>query len=133
MPSIKPDSATQGATTAPQGSEARSQAPRPGWSSPNDFWKLVRSPANPRDSRLSDLAFAWMKNLPEPLQPLSLCRQYPRIANRLALCWEDPVLTTRVFTQLMDQQRPNRRGFPAEVQRELQALRDQVPPQTDTA
>jgi hypothetical protein len=133
MPSIKPDPATEGTATAPSESEPRSQAARPGWSSPNDFWKLVRSPANPRDSRLSDLAFTWMKKLPEPLQPLALCRQYPRIANRLALCWDDPVLTTRVFAQLMDSQRPNRRGFPPEVQRELQALRDQVPPQTDNA
>jgi hypothetical protein len=88
-----------------------------------DIGKLFRSAPNPRDATLSDVASAWIAKLPDHQQPLALSRRYPRIANRLALCWDDKVLTAKVFTQLLQGRRINRRGFPPEVHRELLSLR----------
>ena len=89
----------------------------------DDGGRLLRSPPNPRDARLSDLALVWLHRLQADLRPLTLCEQFPRIANRLALCWDDRILTERVFDDLMEDRRGNRRGFPADVKRELLALR----------
>jgi hypothetical protein len=84
--------------------------------------QLLRSPPNPRDKKLSDLAQVWADRLPAAHRPLSLCLQYPRIANRLALCWADQALTEMVFSELLEDRRGNRRGFPAAVREELLTL-----------
>jgi hypothetical protein len=86
--------------------------------------RLLRSAPNPRDSSLSSLAQAWLDRLAPPLRPFALCERFPRIANRLALCWNDPTLTAMLFRELLTDQRGNRRGYPPEVQRELLNLRD---------
>jgi hypothetical protein len=83
-----------------------------------------RAPPNPRDANLSALAAAWCVQFDPDMRPVTLCRRYPRVANRLALCWEDGALTGRIFQELMVDRRGNRRGFPPEVQRELHALRE---------
>jgi hypothetical protein len=46
------------------------------------------------------------------------------VANRLALCWGDPVLTERLFRDLLNPRRGMhlRKGFPPLVQRELLTL-----------
>ena len=88
----------------------------------DDSGRLLRSPPNPRDARLSDLALVWLHRLQADLRPLTLCEQFPRIANRLALCWDDHALTAKVFEELMADRRGNRRGFPADVKRELHEL-----------
>ena len=58
-----------------------------------------------------------------PLQP---CRQYPRVANRLALTWQDGVLTKRVLESLPLDKRGGRRGFSKEVAADLATLAAQV-------
>jgi hypothetical protein len=85
---------------------------------------LLRSPANPRDKILSSLALTWRDSLPPPVRPTQLCECYPRVANRLALCWGDAVLTERLFKDLLNDRRGMqlRKGFPPLVQRELLAL-----------
>jgi hypothetical protein len=85
-------------------------------------YQLLRSPPNPRDKQLSDLAKVWVDRLPAAHRPLSLCLQYPRIANRIALCWADQALTEMVFSELLQDRRGNRRGFPAAVNQELLTL-----------
>ncbi len=90
--------------------------------------RLRRSAPNPRDVSLSAMAAGWCERFPLELRPVSLCRRYPRIANRLALCWDDRMLTHKVFEDLLVDRRGNRRGFPSEVQRELLMLRDGAAP-----
>lgn len=67
-----------------------------------------------------------------PLRPHRLCQLYPRVANRLALCWPDWALTERLFEDLMIDKREGRQGFPREVAAELMRLRrfsaERVPP-----
>ncbi len=88
--------------------------------------RLLRAPPNPRDAKLSTLGTAWLDRLPYSLKPVSLAHRYPRIANRLALCWDDRVLTAKVLRELLEDRRGNRRGFPPEVKRELLALGERV-------
>jgi hypothetical protein len=89
-----------------------------------DVGRKQRGAPNPRDAILSDLARVWIDTLPSHLRPRALCQHYPRIANRLALCWPDSVLTAKVFASVLEDRRGNRRGFRPDVSRELVALRD---------
>lgn len=86
-------------------------------------WAAKRDAPSARDHTLSAVARAWVDTLPASQRPLQLCSHYPRIANRLALCWPDPALTNRLFESLFLDQRGGRRGFPADVIAELVALR----------
>lgn len=88
--------------------------------------RLLRSPANPRDNTLSKLAQEWCERLSPHLQTRALCERYPRIANRIALCWSDPALTLAVLDQLLRDRRGSRKGFPAPVHAELVALAAEV-------
>ena len=92
----------------------------------DDGPRIKRSDPNPRDARLSPVATVWLVRLSDELRPLALCDRYPRIANRLAICWEDPQLTALVFRELLEDRRGNRRGFPPDVKRELITLRDHM-------
>jgi hypothetical protein len=85
-------------------------------------WELLRSQSNLRDKTLTTLAKAWRDSLPAESQPRVLCERYPRIANRLALCWSDPVLTDAVMRDLLAPRRSGRKGFPEEVRCELVVL-----------
>ena len=83
----------------------------------------ARQPPRPQDLLLSALAQAWIGALTESERPAALATQYPRIANRLALCWDDSDLLDRVFDDLLVDRRGGRRGFPPDVQAELLRLR----------
>ena len=85
------------------------------------------------EPQLSSLAQAWLASLPGRLRPTRAAAAYPRIVNRIALCWSDPELRTKVFSELMVDQRGGRRGFPADVAAELLALRDINVPQPQPA
>jgi hypothetical protein len=85
--------------------------------------RLMREPANPRDRNLSPVAKRWVVGFPEPLQPHCLAQAYPRVANRLALCWVDPKLRDLLFADLLGGRRNGRQGFPPVVHAELMALR----------
>ena len=79
-----------------------------------------------RDLKLSELALSWKDSLPIEIRPESLCVLYPRVANRIALCWKDPSLTSDILADLLGDTRGGRKGFPTVVRRELNALRQNV-------
>ena len=86
-------------------------------------WELLRATTIVRDKSLTTLAKAWRDSLPAESQPRVLCERYPRIANRIALCWSDPILTGAVMRELLTPCRSGRKGFPAEVHCELVAFK----------
>lgn len=92
----------------------------------SDAMRLLRSAANPRDSALTDLTKEWRDRLSPRLQTPALCERYPRIANRIAMCWSDPVLTQRLLDELLRDRRGGRKGFPAPVHAELVALAAEI-------
>lgn len=102
--------ATPGATQA-----------RPG-ATESDHARL-RAPPREVDLVLSSVAEAWLMALPRSLRPAALCSSYPRVANRLALCWNDAALTDRLLDDLLIGRRERRKGFPGPVAEELLRLR----------
>ncbi len=86
-------------------------------------WLARRQPLRSIDTALSPLAEKWVQQLPGPTRPVQLCEHYPRIVNRIALCWPDRVLTAQVFETLFSVKRGVRRGFPKAIVEELTALR----------
>ena len=86
-------------------------------------WVRVRAPQRSTDSILSVIARDWLETLPGPIRPAELCSAYPRVANRLALCWNDPALTDRLLDDLLIGRRGKRKGFPRPVAEELLRLR----------
>lgn len=82
-----------------------------------------RSPANPGDMTPSPLVPRWMDSLPLEARAHYLCAHFPRIANRLALCWPDPALTVRLLDDFLLDKRGTRGGFPSEALNELTSLR----------
>jgi len=87
-------------------------------------WVRLRAPQAERDQVLSAPARAWLNALPAHVRPTELCARYPRVANRLALCWSDTTLTGRVLDGFLVDRRAKRKGFPPSVAAELLALRD---------
>ena len=87
---------------------------------------LVRQRSTPRaaDAILTALARAWFESLPLRPRPEQLCARYPRVANRLALCWAERELTDRLFDDLLVDKRGGRKGFPPPVLAELRLLRE---------
>ena len=104
--------------------EARERARERATASHQTDYHAMRTPPRPQDLALTALATAWLDELPAGVRPAALAAQYPRIVNRLALCWRDPALTRQVFDSLLLDRRERRRGFPAAVRDELLALRD---------
>lgn len=90
---------------------------------PPTDWAATREPVRQHDLTLSRAANAWCACLPAWLRPYQLCRLYPRIANRIALCWAEAPLTELLFCDLLIDKRGNRQGFPSEVAVELVRLR----------
>jgi len=86
-------------------------------------WERRRSPPKANDGHVTGLTRSWQARLPETLRIDQLCAAYPRIANRIALCWSDSQLTARLFHELMTDRRGLRKGFPAPVRAELAQLR----------
>jgi hypothetical protein len=69
-------------------------------------------------------AFKWIARLPAEVRPLNLLRQYPRIANNLALNWPDRNAFRHYLYDLLVDKRGGRKGFPQPVLQELLALRE---------
>ena len=55
-------------------------------------------------------------------RPLELCNAYPRVANRIAQCWDDLAVTEAVLDDLLVDHRGGRKGFPAQIAVELLRL-----------
>ena len=79
-----------------------------------------------RISRLTEYAQLRdrVARLPANIQPLSLLREFPRIANILARAWPDAPSFAACLDSLLHDRRGGRRGFPGDVQSELLTLRD---------
>jgi hypothetical protein len=86
-------------------------------------WKLVRTPGRPQDQTVSESTITWARQLGQEVMPVELLKRYPRVANRLALCWSDPVLTARLLDTLLMDRRGGRQGFPGPVAAELARMR----------
>jgi len=86
-------------------------------------WNRWRTPERDQDRALSSTAVAWLKTLPEGARPANLAECHPRVLNRIALCWNDPVLTARLFNELLLDKRGQRRGFARPVADDLMRLR----------
>ena len=81
----------------------------------------ARSDTRPPDV-LSTAAAAWLRTLPVSLRPMHLCKAFPRVANRIALVWNDYDLANGVFNDLLLDRRGNRKGFPPAVAAEILRL-----------
>jgi hypothetical protein len=88
-----------------------------------DNWNRWRTPERDQDRVLSSTAVAWLETLPAGARPANLAACHPRVLNRIALCWNDPVLTTRLFDELLLDKRGKRRGFTRPVADDLMRLR----------
>jgi len=66
--------------------------------------------------------FRWLGMLPTGVRPMRLGQQFPRIANKLAILWEEPAVCRKYLTSLMLDDRGDRAGFPPEVIMELGTL-----------
>ena len=75
-----------------------------------------------QDHKLTTQARQWLRSLAARERPLALCSMYPRLANRLATAWEDPVQTEAIFDELMIDHRGGRLGFAPLVASELMRL-----------
>jgi hypothetical protein len=75
-------------------------------------------------ARLHPRTIGWLQALPRSVRPVETLGSYPRLLNRMALCWPDPDLAERLFDDLLINRRDGRVGFSATVTAELMALRE---------
>jgi len=85
-------------------------------------WTPLRAPIVDQDRALLSSTHLWLRRIPTPMHPKQLCRYYPRVANRLAQNWDDPVATDRLFDDLLTDRRGRRRGFPERIKAEIERL-----------
>jgi hypothetical protein len=69
---------------------------------------------------------AWLRSLPEDLQPVHLLREHARVANLLCHRWDDRELALRYLKELLNDHRGGRNGFASAVADELRALADHL-------
>ena len=89
---------------------------------PSPLAGLRRTLPSEQDRALCSEARQWLRGLPGRERPLALCSMYPRLANRLAAVWEDPLQTEAIFDELMIDRRGGRLGFAPLVAGELMRL-----------
>ena len=85
-------------------------------------WSLARK-KNPVNYMLP-MTIRWLETLPQEVRPTALVTKYPRIANVFALEWNNPTACRAFFAELLIDHRGTRKGFPADVHRDLITLRD---------
>jgi hypothetical protein len=87
-------------------------------------WIARRRPGVPTDRALAGTTIEWLLRLPDGARPHKLCEKLPRLANRIASVWSDPVECVAAIEDLLVDRRGGRRGLPLELRLELQALRE---------
>jgi hypothetical protein len=87
-------------------------------------WATVRRPERACDGALNGTGRLWLRKLPARRRPLRLCIDHPRVANRIAWCWHDVVLSRQLLDDLLQDRRGGRRGFGAAIHRELKRLQE---------
>ena len=70
------------------------------------------------------MSIVWLRTLPRDVRPMVLVKQYPRIANSIALRWNRADACRAYFIDLLVDRRGTRKGFPADVHGDLTTLRD---------
>lgn len=85
-------------------------------------WEEQRRKPLATDRALTGEAMDWVIGLPPTLRPHSTCEQFPRVANVIASSWVDSTYAVQVLDHLIKNYRGGRRGFPAAVKVELEAL-----------
>jgi hypothetical protein len=65
----------------------------------------------------------WLDSLPVESRPLALAKQFPRLANLIAVNWNNPRDCCAFIYALLHDQRGGRRGFPREVMEDIITLR----------
>jgi|APFre7841882630_1041343.scaffolds.fasta_scaffold05914_3 hypothetical protein len=87
-----------------------------------DYWTFRRRSPIPTDRALTGDAMDWAVHLPAEMRPIALCEQFPRIANAIAQTWAKRDHCESLLASLLTDRRGKRRGFPAEVQVEIERL-----------
>lgn len=87
-------------------------------------WVRTRRAPRDCDHAVTGTTRRWLRGLPARRRPLRLCESHPRVANRIAWCWNDPELTDTVLQDLLVDRRGGRQGFAPILVRELQRLRE---------
>ena len=64
-----------------------------------------------------------LEQLPPALRLVGLRGLFPRVLNRIARAWPDPLAFSALMDSLMIDERGNREGFPFEVVKEITELR----------
>lgn len=85
-------------------------------------WISRRRKPLPTDRALTGAALDWVIGLPPSLRPHATCEQFPRVANAVAASWIDLPFSIQVIDHMINDYRGGRRGFPAVVRAELEAL-----------
>ena len=88
----------------------------------NDVDWTTRRAKSPANGLLRPTA-QWAATLRSDVVPHALLSKFPRIANLLAVLWQDPGSLRRYLDDLLVDKRGNRKGFPLDILRELFALR----------
>jgi len=101
---------------------ANAQSHARGGSSQNDIDWATRRAKEPANGLLRPTA-NWAGGLPRDVVPHALLSKFPRIANLVAVLWQDPSSLCRYLDDLLVDKRGGRQGFPLDVLRELFALR----------
>ena len=73
--------------------------------------------------RIDDAAIELLERLPAALRLVGLRGQFPRLLNRIAHAWPEPLEFAALMDSLMIDDRGNREGFPFEVVKEITELR----------
>jgi len=84
-------------------------------------WRSQREPAGTEETDLLDRTFKWLATLPPELRPIVTGQRHPHVVNRLGDLWPNCECTRLYFQSLLIDRR-ERRGFPPEVRKELEAL-----------
>jgi hypothetical protein len=86
-------------------------------------WFLHRRVEQPQDQFLVGDTVRLLFGMPRGIRPIQLQEQFPRIANELPMRWHNAHGIHAYLSELLEDRRGNRRGFPPLVVEELQALR----------
>ena len=66
----------------------------------------------------------WVERLPPGVKPTALLRHYARIANVIAVTWDDPISFRSYMHCLCGNDRGSRKGFAPDILAELLALQE---------
>ena len=100
----------------------RRAAPPPEEATGVSPWLALRTaPASDEDD-LTTQGAAWLEALPEHAQPRRLAQRHPRVVNRLAQVWADPLAAADGLDGLLIDGRGDRGGFSPAIRAELKRL-----------